>query len=289
MPRGRVDVVLAQGKQTHVISQIATPAEGITRTGHIDDMRPVRMLSTRLFRRQLHATRSGWQMYDPRVADVGRIIEDDFMRLQEHYRTPKNPIVLSHGLFGFDTLKLMPWSFVPPIQYWRGINEALRTNGCNVIITAVPPSASIERRAEALLRSIEQHAAGKSVNIVGAFEQLTTEYMRSNFNPQTPDVPGVRYFSYGALTHPGIFSPFHTSHRIISRIDGDNDGLVSVRSASHGVYKGTLLGPSHLDIINWTNRLKWIVRRLFGQHNKFNAIAFYLALSEVDAKAQMAI
>ncbi|KAF3924305.1 hypothetical protein ABW21_db0207175 [Orbilia brochopaga] len=102
----------------------------------------------------------------------------------------------------------------------------------------------------------------------GAFEQLTTKYMRKDFNPQTPDVPGVRYFSYGALTQPGLFSPFRASHKIISRIDGDNDGLVSVRSASHGVYKGTLLGPSHLDIINWTNRLKWIVRRLFGQHNK---------------------
>ncbi|KAK6539567.1 hypothetical protein TWF694_009777 [Orbilia ellipsospora] len=117
-----------------------------------------------------------------------------------------------------------------------------------------------------------------------AFEQLTTEYMRENFNPQTPDIEDVKYFSYGALTYPGIFSPFHASHRIISRVEGDNDGLVSVKSASHGVYKGTLLGPSHLDIINWTNRLKWIMKGLFGQHNKFNAVAFYLALSDMLAE-----
>ncbi|EWC45795.1 hypothetical protein DRE_05132 [Drechslerella stenobrocha 248] len=116
-------------------------------------------------RRQLHTTRSG--LYDPRLSDLGRVIEDDFRRLQEHYQTPKNPIVLSHGLLGFDTLKLLPLSFIPPIHYWRGIKEALAANHCKVIVTVVPPSASIERRAEALLRSIEQRAAGKSVNIVG--------------------------------------------------------------------------------------------------------------------------
>ncbi|KAF3205284.1 hypothetical protein TWF191_001902 [Orbilia oligospora] len=50
--------------------------------------------------------------------------------------TPRNPIVLSHGLFGFDTLHLLPWSFIPPLQYWRGINEALQANNCKVIVTA---------------------------------------------------------------------------------------------------------------------------------------------------------
>ncbi|KAK6522513.1 hypothetical protein TWF281_001958 [Arthrobotrys megalospora] len=117
--------------------------------------------------RHFHTSKRRSQGYDPRIADLGRIIEDDFMRLKEHYKTPKNPIVLSHGLFGFDTLQLLPWSFVPPLQYWRGIHEALQSNGCKVIVTAVPPSASIERRAEALARSIEQQAGGQAVNIVG--------------------------------------------------------------------------------------------------------------------------
>ncbi|RVD86732.1 uncharacterized protein DFL_004994 [Arthrobotrys flagrans] len=117
--------------------------------------------------RGLHTSRRICQSYDPRIADLGRIIEDDFMKLKEYYKTPKNPIVLSHGLFGFDTLQLFPWSFIPPLQYWRGINEALQANSCKVIVTAVPPSASIEKRAEALARSIEQRAGGQSVNIVG--------------------------------------------------------------------------------------------------------------------------
>lgn len=33
----------------------------------------------------------------------------------------------------------------------------------------------------------------------------------------------------------------------------------SVQSAKHGIYKGTLIGPTHLDIINWTNRLKRVI------------------------------
>ncbi|KAK6539565.1 hypothetical protein TWF694_009776 [Orbilia ellipsospora] len=118
-------------------------------------------------RRKIHTSKGISQGYDPRIADLGKIIEDDFMHLKNHYRTPKHPIVLSHGLFGFDTLQLVPWSFIPPIQYWRGINEALQANNCDVIVTAVPPSASIEKRAETLMRSIEERAGGREVNIVG--------------------------------------------------------------------------------------------------------------------------
>ncbi|KAF3271030.1 hypothetical protein TWF173_010589 [Orbilia oligospora] len=120
-----------------------------------------------LWSRRFHNTKRIRQSYDPRIADLGRIIEDDFMKLKQHYKTPRNPIVLSHGLFGFDTLQLLPWSFIPPLQYWRGINEALQANNCKVIVTAVPASASIEKRAEALARSIERRAGGQSVNIVG--------------------------------------------------------------------------------------------------------------------------
>ncbi|EFY87012.1 triacylglycerol lipase, putative [Metarhizium acridum CQMa 102] len=35
-----------------------------------------------------------------------------------------------------------------------------------------------------------------------AFAQLTTSYMRDEFNPAAPDDPAVRYFSYGAVAGP---------------------------------------------------------------------------------------
>lgn len=55
---------------------------------------------------------------------------------------------------------------LPGLHYWRGITEALRTNGIEVITTSVPASGSIENRAARLSRDIEAKAGGKSVNII---------------------------------------------------------------------------------------------------------------------------
>lgn len=98
----------------------------------------------------------------------------------------------------------------------------------------------------------------------GAFSQLTQKYMEHEFNPKTPDDPNVRYFSYGAMMdRPPLLSPFRQSHKIMEKLEGPNDGLVSVKSSRWGDYKGTLVGVSHLDLINWTNRLKWTLRKLW--------------------------
>lgn len=103
----------------------------------------------------------------------------------------------------------------------------------------------------------------------GAFAQLTTKYMAKEFNPKTPDVEDVRYFSYGAMmVRPGLFSAFRQSWKIMEGLEGDNDGLVSVNSARWGKYKGTLVDVSHLDLINWSNRLKWALGELVGNKRK---------------------
>ena len=79
--------------------------------------------------------------------------------------TPEHPIVLAHGLLGFDELHLAG-KILPGLHYWRGITEALAANGIEVITASVPPSASIEERAAKLGKDIEGKAHGKSVNIV---------------------------------------------------------------------------------------------------------------------------
>jgi triacylglycerol lipase len=111
--------------------------------------------------------------------------------------------------------------------------------------------------------------------------------MTETFNPNTPDVDDVRYFSYGAAVEPSIWSAFRLSHRVLAEIEGPNDGLVSVSSSRWGGdagYKGTLMGVSHLDLINWTNRLKWLAGEVTGNKRKFNAIAFYLDIADMLAK-----
>ncbi|EME82756.1 uncharacterized protein MYCFIDRAFT_188044 [Pseudocercospora fijiensis CIRAD86] len=118
----------------------------------------------------------------------------------------------------------------------------------------------------------------------GAFRQLTREYMANNYNPRTPDVEGVKYYSYGAAFQPHLTSVFRKSHSIIEPIEGANDGLVSVESSQWGTYKGTLNHVSHLDLINWTNRLRWYFWELTGKKRNFNAIAFYLSIADMLAK-----
>ncbi|KAH8670827.1 putative triacylglycerol lipase [Xylariales sp. PMI_506] len=292
---------------------------------------------------------SSAQSGDPRLKDLGRKIEDDFAYIREHYATPRHPIVLAHGLLGFAELRVAG-SWLPPVHYWHGISEALTANGVEVITAAVPPSGSIEQRAEKLGQQIARVAGGKSVNIVahsmggldarymisqlkppsvdvrslvtvasphhgsafadylfdeigaerlpglynlvervgfetGAFSQLTQKYMSQEFNPKTPDNPDVRYFSYGAMMErPSLFSPFRQSQRVLEKLEGPNDGLVSVQSSMWGDYKGTLVGVSHLDLINWTNRLRWTMRKLVGKNPTFNAIAFYLDIADMLAK-----
>lgn len=114
----------------------------------------------------------------------------------------------------------------------------------------------------------------------GAFRQLTEVYMTEKFNPRTPDLEGVQYYSYGAAFDPQFTSVFRHSHDIIMKAEGPNDGMVSVSSSKWGTYKGTLNHVSHLDLINWTNRLRWWwMWKLTGRPRTFNAIAFYLSIA----------
>lgn len=50
---------------------------------------------------------------------------------------------------------------------------------------------------------------------------------------------------------PTFWSMFSQSHRLMERLEGPNDGLVSVESSKWGDYKGTLVDVTHLDLINW--------------------------------------
>jgi triacylglycerol lipase len=63
-----------------------------------------------------------------------------------------------------------------------------------------------------------------------AFECLTIESMRK-FNAETPDDPGVRYFSWGATYEPGLIDTWKWPHSVVLEHEGENDGLVSVTSS----------------------------------------------------------
>jgi triacylglycerol lipase len=79
------------------------------------------------------------------------------------YTKTKYPIVLEHGLAGFDQL-------FGVYEYWFLIPEALRDGGATVFVTTVSQFNSTEARGEQLIDQIEQIVAitGKpKVNLIG--------------------------------------------------------------------------------------------------------------------------
>ena len=85
-------------------------------------------------------------------------------------------------------------------------------------------------------------------------KQLTTVYCEQQFNPSTPDDPRVAYFSWtgaadllGSGTKHSIIEPvLYVTWGILQNLEGDNDGLVSVKSAQWGQFQGVVAGD-HLN------------------------------------------
>ena len=78
------------------------------------------------------------------------------------YTQTKYPIVLVHGLFGFDN--------IGPVEYFYGIPEALRDGGAQVYVTSVSAANSTEVRGEQLLAQVKQILAATGaakVNLIG--------------------------------------------------------------------------------------------------------------------------
>lgn len=78
------------------------------------------------------------------------------------YTQTKYPIVLVHGLFGFDS--------VGPLDYWHRIPSELRQDGAEVYVAQVAAGNSTEMRGEQLLQQVEEIVAisGKpKVHLIG--------------------------------------------------------------------------------------------------------------------------
>jgi len=81
---------------------------------------------------------------------------------QASYTQTQYPIVLAHGMLGFDSIL--------GIDYWYGIPAALRRDGARVYVTQVSQLDTSEKRGEQLLRQVEEIVAisGKrKVNLIG--------------------------------------------------------------------------------------------------------------------------
>jgi triacylglycerol lipase len=76
----------------------------------------------------------------------------------------RHPIVLVHGLFGFDRVRMGPWI---AMDYFHGIPPVLRAAGNRVLVPKLSPTASIASRAMQLKVFINHHAPDEPVHLIG--------------------------------------------------------------------------------------------------------------------------
>lgn len=83
-------------------------------------------------------------------------------QVQASYTQTQYPIVLAHGMLGFDNIL--------GINYWYGIPSNLRSGGASVYVTSVSQLDTSEKRGEQLLKQVQNIVAisGKrKVNLIG--------------------------------------------------------------------------------------------------------------------------
>lgn len=124
------------------------------------------------------------------------------------YSQTRYPIVLAHGMTGFDN--------IGPIDYWYRIPSNLRANGATVYVTQVSAFNSSELRGEQLLQQVEEIVAvsGKpKVNLIG----------HSHGNHSSRYVAGVRpdlVASVTSVSGPTFGSPVADLVQGVSDVGG---------------------------------------------------------------------
>ncbi|KAI0671133.1 Alpha/Beta hydrolase protein [Trametes maxima] len=104
--------------------------------------------------------------------------------LYDPIRKPRYPIVLCHGLYGFDVRG--PSAF-PVLQqhYWSNVLNVLRGKvGAEVLVTGVPSTGSISSRAENLDRFLREQAPGRGINFLAhSMGGLDCRHLISHIQP----------------------------------------------------------------------------------------------------------
>ena len=129
---------------------------------------------------------------------------------------------------------------------------------------------------------------GRPQDVKAMAKSLTVDYVKNVFNPGSPNVSGMKYYSYGSkmtvdiVQHP-LMSPTHPITWAGGKfygLGGDNDGVVPYTSQSWGTWKGSptaYWGAKGIDHLQATN-FEW------GGQNYYDVQGYYLKIAQ-NAKA----
>lgn len=161
------------------------------------------------------------------------------------YTETKYPIVLAHGLFGFDN--------IGPVEYWYGIPSALRADGAKVYSTQVAAANSTEVRGEQLLAQVKQILAvtgATKVNLVGhSHGGPTARYVasvRPDLVASVTSVGGVNRGSQVADLLLGIAPAGSLSNAVIISITNGLATIINFLSGGKGLTQDSLAAAKSL-------------------------------------------
>src|SRR5581483_10052569 len=89
----------------------------------------------------------------------------------------REPIVLVHGLFGFDRVQLAGLTMA---QYFPGIRQCLERAGNRVIVPSLSPTGAVAGRAQQLKEVLQRDCPDRPVHILAhSMGGLDARYMIS--------------------------------------------------------------------------------------------------------------
>lgn len=161
------------------------------------------------------------------------------------YTETKYPIVLVHGLFGFDN--------IGPVDYWYGIPSALRSDGARVYVTQVAAANSTEVRGEQLLTQVKQILAvtgASKVNLIGhSHGGPTTRYVasiRPDLVASVTSVGGVNRGSKVADVLLGVAPAGSLSNTVLVSITNGLAQIISFLSGKPTLSQDSLAAANSL-------------------------------------------
>jgi triacylglycerol lipase len=112
----------------------------------------------------------------------------------------QSPIVLVHGLLGYDHVKVGPWTFA---DYWPGIPQLFQGAGNRVFAVRLSPTGGIPTRAAQLKTAINRQFPDEAVHLIAhSLGGLDARYMISRLDM------APRVLSLTTLGTPHRGSPF---------------------------------------------------------------------------------
>ncbi|MFZ6771130.1 lipase family alpha/beta hydrolase [Undibacterium sp. SXout7W] len=161
------------------------------------------------------------------------------------YTETKYPLVLVHGLFGFDN--------IGPVDYWYGIPSNLRSDGAKVYVTQVAAANSTEVRGEQLLTQVKQILAvtgASKVNLIGhSHGGPTSRYVasvRPDLVASVTSVGGVNRGSKVADVLLGIAPAGSLSNTVLVSISNGLATIISFLSGQPTLSQNALAAANSL-------------------------------------------